>query len=97
MNTLDSQTGCGLITTADGQVAITHERLLPGHVEWVEYDPKTTELSIIYEEGKIQSLGIALDKASAENLANGSTINLIRVKGAKAFSTREVVYIVKDY
>lgn len=94
---LENEMKCGIITDAQGRVAIVHEEHLDGVVEWVEYDTMQNSVSIVREDGGIQDLGIKLDAVTRQNLPHGTEVHLILAKDGKALSMKTVIFLIKDY
>ena len=86
-----------IITNSQGDIVIMHEKGTQSDVQWVEYDVSVNTLSIIHAEGRLQDLGIKIDKAMQENLLHAREVVLIKAKKGKLLSHQKAVLVNKTY
>ncbi len=86
-----------IITNSQGDIVIMHEKGTQSNVQWVEYDVSLNALSIIHDEGRLQDLGIKIDKAMQENLLHAREVVLIKAKKGKLLSHQKAVLVNKTY
>lgn len=94
---LSDKMRCGIFTNASGDVMIVHDRPLISDVNWVEFDDGDNSVSIIYEHGEIQPLGISFDKKMVENLKKAGCIELMYFSAGQVIGKISVSFIVKNY
>jgi len=97
LNDLNNVMGCGIFTNPFGEVLIIHDTPVQSTIQWVEYDTQMNQFSIIHAQGRIQELGIELDKEMISNLKHGQKITMSYLSNKQIKSSQTVVLVVKDY
>lgn len=85
---------CGLLTNAKGDIVILHDQELPTSLEWIEYDPQRNKMTLVFEGGKSQDLGLAIEKKATKNLLQGQKITLSYIKDQKIVSNLDIPLII---
>ena len=88
---------CGMFTNDKGEVLIIHDQQLISEIQWIEYDPKEQNLSLILENGCIQNMSIELDEKTCSNLSNGIDVKIAYINDRKIQDVLTVSIVVQDY
>jgi len=93
LDSLDSAMRCAILTNPKGEVTILHDQSLSGDIEWIEYDEVEDTFSLIYEQGRIQPLGLSIEAKMKENLIKAQSVTLLHIKDKQAMSSQDVSFI----
>jgi len=96
LDSLKNSMRCGILTKPDGDITIIHDQPLSGGIEWVEYDEGEDAFSLIYERGRIQPLGLSMDKKAKNNLMNAQNVILVHIEDKQTMSSQKVHFIYKE-
>lgn len=87
---------CGILTNAQGQIVIVHDKEIISSVQWVEYDAANDTIMIIYADGSAQDLGVKIDDKTRANLVKAKDAIFSLVKDKKAHSAFKVAFIIHN-
>lgn len=94
---LQNEMKCALLTNSDGQILIIHDQELIDNVAWIELDNVCSdELTLVFDNGKMQGLGINLSKQENINLIHGQEITLALLEDKQIVNTKTVVFINRN-
>tara|TARA_R110002072_G_scaffold242475_4_gene401227 strand:- start:68 stop:340 length:273 start_codon:yes stop_codon:yes gene_type:complete len=88
---------CGLFTNNSGQVLLVHRSPFELPVIWIEYDESLGTLTLIHRGGKVQDIGLKIDKTMKKNLSHGTQVTIALMPEQQIESTEKTVLIVKNY
>lgn len=92
---LSSKMRCGIFTNAQGEILIIHDRKITSTVDYIEYDPQEKSFSLIYDDGKMQELGVEFNEKIKDNLLHGSEVTLARMKNKKIISSQKILFLIR--
>ena len=76
LSDLNTKMRCAILTNAQGEILIIHDQALDGTVDYIEHDPETQSFALIFDDGRMQELGITLDQKMKNNLMHGTEVTL---------------------
>ena len=88
---------CGVFTNEGGHVLIVYDKAIEGSIEWIEYHKEDNNLFFVYEDGRIQDLGVVIDKETARNLTRGKQVTLSHVQDKVIHSNQAVQLIIQEH
>lgn len=97
IKSLNDSSGAVLFSNSEGSIMIAHNKEIPDSIQWVEYDAPSNTLSIIHKDGKVQDLGLKIDKKTQKNLIRGTKILIAYIVNAEVKSAQNALIIVREY
>lgn len=94
---LNDQMRCGLLASPNGDIMIMHDKKLPSHLEWIEFNKEDNKLYLIDENGMATDLGLTIDEAMRKNLSHGVEVLLTELNDSKIVSQQKVSIVVQNY
>lgn len=88
---------CGIFTNAAGDVMIVHDKETKAPVDWLEYNAIDNKISLIYENGTMQDLGIEISSQMQANLSNGIEVTLTHLADEQVQSVQTVSLVIQEY
>ena len=65
-----------LANATDG-IWVLHDKPLPDILKWVDYDPLAETMSLAYQDGRTQEIGLIIGKAMAAKFSGFSEITVM--------------------
>jgi hypothetical protein len=88
---------CAILTNDHGEIVILHSDKITDDIEWVEFHSFENDLTIVYDTGHTQHLGIDINSAIKDNLLKAKEITLAHID-EKTIKTRiSVNLIISDH
>lgn len=72
-----------LVLGENNTVSILHTEKLPLVLKWVEYDYQAARLTLMYQDGRLQTLGVKVPETYAAAILANKNIALFRTNGTK--------------
>lgn len=94
---LNQQMRCSIISNANGDIVILHDQPLESEVQWIDFDVVNKSLSIVYEDGSSQFLGIQISDKMVGNLKNGTEVQLALLEGEQFTSVYKTTIVIQEY
>jgi hypothetical protein len=63
-----------------GRIAVLHDRRLAAVPQWVEYDEDAGQLLIVYDDGRIQELGMIIPAAAREPILSAGEAAIVQIE-----------------
>lgn len=96
LTNLNETMRCGILTNSNGDILILHDMPLNGFVDYIEYDQQEDTFTLIFEDGKMQNIGIDFDRKMASDLSHGLQVTLGYFLDKKIESSQTVTFLVRD-
>jgi hypothetical protein len=94
---LSTRMKCAILTNDHGEIVILHSDKITDDIEWVEFHSFENDLTIVYDTGHTQHLGIDINSAIKDNLLKAKEITLAHID-EKTIKTRiSVNLIISDH
>lgn len=97
LNDLGSQMRCGIFTNASGEILVVHDHALPAAVDYIEYDSDSDQCCLVYNDGRMQNLGVSLNQKVRNHIQHGSEVTLAYLENKKIKSTVKVVFLIRSF
>ena len=94
LENLNTQMRCGIFTNAGGEILIIHDQKIEGVIDYIQYDLREPSFSLIFDDGKIQNLGIDFDEIIKSNLLHGSEVTLAYMDAKTIQSSQKVLFLI---
>lgn len=78
---LASQMGVSLIINENSQVWVVHDKALPDIFAWAEYDSDLSTLTLVYQDGQVQDLGMKIHAPMRDRLLQSRQIYTLLLEG----------------
>lgn len=86
---------CGIFTNKEEQILLVHREEIIEPVIWVEYDKNNNTLTLVYEDGGTQDLGLDINKGMKDHLAQGKNVTLALLIDKEIVSRQETALVIK--
>lgn len=83
-----------LSVSSAGEVYIFHQKKIPEQLNWAEYDKEAATISLITKTGRIQDLGIKIEKLMQDKIGNPTRVFIIYVKDQKTEQILEIPMVI---
>lgn len=71
---------CGIFTNSRGDALLVHDQYISG-LAWVEYDHTDRSLTLVYDDGRMQSFGYEISNRSGVNIRTAVNVHFALLKG----------------
>lgn len=85
----------GLLSNAQGEIVLLHDRPFPKDIDWAEYDETGGCLSLINVDGGIQKLALSFDEKMKLNLSKAKQLSLTYMAHRKIQSACKIALVIK--
>ncbi|MCB9988207.1 MAG: hypothetical protein H6868_02605 [Rhodospirillales bacterium] len=85
-----------LVVNEQGQAWVLHDKPLPSVLQWVEYDRQESTLTLILQGGKLQNIGMNVEKHIDEYLKDIEQICVAHMKAGTMADFGLVPLLVRD-
>lgn len=96
LSNLNDTMRCGVLTNAKGEILILHDMPLSDPVDYIEYDKQDKTCALIFEDGKVQSIGIDMDEKMEADLSHGIKVTIGYFSDKKIQSAQTVTFLIRD-
>lgn len=96
LDKLNSTMRCAILTNSKGEILIIHDKNLDGVVDYIEYDPTEQSFSLIFDDGRMQDLGLEFDEKIKKNLLHGAEVNLVYMESKVIQSSQKTVFLIRE-
>lgn len=94
---LEQEMRCSILSNANGDIVILHDQPLTSEIQWIEFNTKSLQLNLVHEDGTNQNLGITIEPKMAQNLKNGTEVQLALLQEDGFQSVYKTTIIIQDY
>lgn len=78
---LAQQMDVDFLCNQKGAAWLLHSKPLPALLKWIEYDAESKSVTLVFRQGQVMQLGLAIPNAMEEDLANAEEATVMFVKG----------------
>jgi len=96
LNDLSAKMRCGIFTNSQGEILIIHDKIIEGSIDYVEFDSQEQSFFLIYDDGRMQALGIEFNAQIQSNLQHGTEVTLAFIQNKAIQSSEKVVFLIRD-
>lgn len=94
---LKDEMRCSILSNDDGDILILHDKPLKSDIQWVEFNAHDLTLSLVYEDGTNQNLGVSLPQDMVSDIKKGTIVKLSYLENKAIHSSQETTIIIQDY
>lgn len=95
LENLGQKKRCGIFTNPHGEVLIIHDGVIEGVLDYIEYDPQEQGFYLIFDDGRMQQLGIKFNEKIEHNLLTASEVTLAFMENKIIQSSQKVILLIR--
>ena len=96
-NKLNAEMPCAILSNKSGEVVILYSDPLEQDIEWAEFHDFQNDLTLVFENGSTQHLGIDINAAMKNNLLKATQITLAQIDNETIKSRITLNLIISDH
>lgn len=94
---LSTEMRCSLVSNKHGDIVLLHENPLHDEVDWIEFHPSQSSLTIIYTDGITQEFGHPVEAGMAQNIQHGTMVQVTLIQEKIIKQIQKTTFLIQDY
>lgn len=97
LKSLNSEMRCGILSNAQGDIIIIHDKEITSDIQWIEYNTSDLSFSLVGRGGIQQDLGLKFDIKMQSNIEQARHVTLIHMTDDDNHKQQKVNLVIQTY